>query len=111
MALTIRLRKQGRAKRPFFRMVVTDSRVKRDGCYIESIGWYNPMEKGEEKVCQINGERAEHWINNGATLSDSTADLLTRIVPDVMKRRAERLSARQDKARLARKARKAKKAA
>ena len=111
MALKIRLRKQGRTKRPFYRMVVTDSCVKRDGRYKEAIGWYNPMETGEEKVCQIDAERAEHWINHGAELSEGAEDLMNRIVPEVMKRRADRLIARKEKERLARKARKAKKAA
>lgn len=111
MAITIRLRKQGRAKRPFYRMVVTDSRVKRDGRYIEAIGWYNPMEKGEENVCQVKADRAEHWLNHGAEVSDSAESLLVRIAPEVMKRRKERLEARAKKAREARKARKAKKAA
>ena len=111
MAVTIRLRKQGRTKAPFYRIVVVDSRVKRDGRYTEVIGWYNPMQKGEENVCQIKAERAEHWINHGAVLTESAEKLMDRIVPDVMKRRRDRLDARATKARLARKARKAKKAA
>ncbi len=111
MALTIRLRKQGRSKRPFYRLVVTEAQVKRDGRYVESIGWYNPMEKGEEKVCKIDAERAEHWLNNGAVISESAESLFNRIIPEVMKRRAERLQARQNKLRLARRARKAKAAA
>ena len=111
MALTIRLRKQGRTKRPFYRMVVTDARVKRDGRYKEAIGWYNPMETGEEKVCQIDAERAEHWLNHGAELSESAEKLMERVIPEVMKRRTDRLKARQEKLRQARKARKAKAAA
>ena len=49
MALKIRLRQQGRAKRAFYRLVVTDSRAPRDGKYLEAVGWYNPVEVEQEQ--------------------------------------------------------------
>ncbi|MHC3993706.1 30S ribosomal protein S16 [Thiomicrolovo sp. ZZH C-3] len=63
---TIRLTRMGRKKQPFYRVAVTDSRKRRDGGWIELIGWYNPMTK-EQK---IDEERLNYWISVGATMSD-----------------------------------------
>jgi len=63
---TIRLTRMGRKKQPFYRLAVTDSRKRRDGGWIELIGWYNPMTK-EQK---IDEERLNYWLGVGATMSD-----------------------------------------
>ena len=65
---TIRLTRMGRKKRPFYRIAVTDSRKRRDGGWIELIGWYNPM--NEEKTLNIDEERLAYWLSVGAQMSD-----------------------------------------
>jgi small subunit ribosomal protein S16 len=65
---TIRLTRMGRKKMPFYRIVVTDSRKRRDGGWIESIGHYNPMIK--EDNLTVDSERMDYWIGVGAQMSD-----------------------------------------
>ena len=84
MALKIRLRKQGRTNRPFYRMVVTDSRNPRDGRYLESLGWYNPIETETEKVLSVKPDRIQYWLEKGAQLTEKTEALVSRAAPDVM---------------------------
>ena len=74
--VTIRLARGGAKKRPFFHVVVTDSRNRRDGRYIERIGFFNPIATGGEVRLQIDAERAAHWVNKGAQTSDRVAKLL-----------------------------------
>jgi small subunit ribosomal protein S16 len=74
--VVIRLARGGAKKRPFFSMVVTDSRNRRDGRFIERIGFYNPMASGNEQGLSINTERLAYWQNNGAQLSDTAARLV-----------------------------------
>ncbi len=74
--VTIRLARGGAKKRPFYHVHVTDSRNKRDGRYIERIGFFNPMAKGDEVRLKLDVERAEHWISKGAQPSDRVAKLL-----------------------------------
>lgn len=107
MALKIRLRKQGRTNRPFYRIVVTDSRSKRDGRYIESIGWYNPVEADTTKNLQLNGERVLHWLEHGAVLSENMENLVAQGAPDVMKWKKEKVLAHRAKVAAKRKAKKA----
>jgi small subunit ribosomal protein S16 len=64
----IRLTRMGRKKRPFYRIVVTDSRKRRDGGWIESIGFYNPMK--EDRNIELDEERLNYWIGVGAQMSD-----------------------------------------
>lgn len=64
MAVKIRLKRMGQKKRPFYRVVVADSRSPRDGKFIEEIGTYNPV--SEPKEFKINNEKAKQWIKNGA---------------------------------------------
>ncbi len=64
---TIRLTRMGRNKKPFYRIAVTDSRKRRDGGWIELIGYYNPM--GEVKVLKVDEERLDYWLSVGATMS------------------------------------------
>lgn len=67
----VRLTRMGRKKKPFYRIVVTDSRKRRDGGWIESIGYYNPMTQPAE--LKFDAERLEYWKSVGAKLSDRVA--------------------------------------
>ena len=68
MATVIRLTRMGRKKQPFYRIAVTDSRKRRDGGWIELIGYYNPM--NEEKTLKFDEERLDYWLSVGAKMSD-----------------------------------------
>lgn len=68
MATVIRLTKMGRKKKPFYRIVVTDSRKRRDGGWIESIGYYNPLT--EPSVVKYDTERLKYWVGVGAKMSE-----------------------------------------
>jgi small subunit ribosomal protein S16 len=72
----IRLRRMGAKKRPFYRIVVADSRSPRDGRFIEEIGTYNPLTDPAE--IKIDGERAKQWIQNGAQPTDTVRSLLKK---------------------------------
>ena len=72
----IRLRRMGAKKRPFYRIVVADSRSPRDGRFIEEIGTYNPLTDPAE--IKIDGERAKQWIKNGAQPTDTVRRLLKK---------------------------------
>ncbi len=74
--VTIRLSRGGAKKRPFYHVVVTDSRNPRDGRYIERLGFFNPVATGGEERLRINLERIEHWVSKGAQTSDRVASLL-----------------------------------
>jgi len=69
----IRLARGGRKKRPFYRVVAADSRMTRDGRFLEVLGHYNPI--SEPKEIKINTERVEYWLENGAQLSETVANL------------------------------------
>ncbi|STQ86333.1 30S ribosomal protein S16 [Helicobacter muridarum] len=73
MATVIRLTRMGRKKKPFYRIVVTDSRKRRDGGWIESLGIYNPI--ANPVVVKINKERLEYWKGVGAKMSERVATL------------------------------------
>lgn len=75
MAVKIRLRRMGTKKKPFYRIVVADSRSPRDGKFIEEIGYYNPLTAPKEVV--VDSEKANNWIKNGAKPTD-TVDRLFR---------------------------------
>jgi small subunit ribosomal protein S16 len=74
VAVRIRLKRMGKVRAPFYRIVVCDSRTKRDGRVIEEIGTYNP--KAEPSVIQIDSERARHWLGVGAQPSTPVAAIL-----------------------------------
>ncbi|MFT5500804.1 MAG: small subunit ribosomal protein S16, partial [Woeseiaceae bacterium] len=63
-------------KRPFYHLVVTDSRNRRDGRYIERLGFFNPLGKENEENIRIDLDRVDHWIGQGAKPSDRVASLL-----------------------------------
>ena len=71
----IRLTRGGAKKRPFYHVIVTDSRSARDGRNIERVGFYNPVAQGAEKRVELNLERIKHWVSTGAQLTDKVADL------------------------------------
>ena len=75
--VTIRLARGGAKKRPFYHIVVTDSRNKRDGRYIERIGFFNPIAAGAEVRLNVDKARADYWIDQGAKPSERVAKLLS----------------------------------
>lgn len=84
MALKIRLRQQGRRNRPFYRLVVTDMRTRRDGKYHEALGWYDPLAKEDAEQVFLNADRVQHWLDSGAILSDNVRALLKRNAPEIV---------------------------
>lgn len=74
--VTIRLARGGAKKKPFYSIVVTDSRRRRDSGYIERVGFFNPMAKGQEVRLNVNDERVKYWLSQGAKTSDRVAKLL-----------------------------------
>ena len=72
--LSIRLRRAGSTKKPYFRVVVTEGRSGRDGSFVENVGTYNPRSKPAEVA--INKARLEHWLKRGARPSDTVRTLL-----------------------------------
>ena len=77
MAVSIRLSRGGAKKRPYYRIVVADSRSSRDGKYLEQIGTYNPLlAKDDPTRVKLNEDRARHWLSVGAQASDRVARFL-----------------------------------
>jgi small subunit ribosomal protein S16 len=74
--VTIRLQRGGAKKAPFYQVVVADSRCARDKRFIENIGFYNPTARGQEEKLRLDLERVEHWVGEGASLSDRVANLV-----------------------------------
>ncbi len=81
----IRLARAGANKRPFFHIVVTDSRTKRDGRLIERVGYFNPIAKAHEKALHVDMERVAFWRARGAQTSDRVAQLLKRLAAETAK--------------------------
>ncbi|MBQ6266050.1 MAG: 30S ribosomal protein S16 [Clostridia bacterium] len=76
MAVKIRLRRMGAKKKPYYRIVVADSRYPRDGRFIEEIGTYNPIAQPAE--IKVDLEKASQWIANGAQPTDTVKELLKK---------------------------------
>lgn len=76
MAVRIRLKRVGAKKRPFYRIVVADSRSPRDGAFIEEIGYYNPTTN--PSTLSIKSERAKEWLQKGAQPSDTVKTLFVK---------------------------------
>ena len=76
MSVKIRLKRMGMKKKPFYRLVVTDSRSPRDGRFIEEIGYYDPMKQPAE--IKIDSEKAATWLKNGAQPTDTVRVLLKK---------------------------------
>src|SRR6266487_2370362 len=76
MSVSIRLRREGAKNRPYYKVVVADSRSPRDGKFIEIIGMYDPKKTGRNS--SLNVERAEYWISKGAQPSDTVRSLIKK---------------------------------
>ena len=76
--VVIRLARGGAKKRPFYNVVVTDSRNRRDGRFIERVGFYNPIARDGEEGLRIAHDRVSYWTERGARLSDTVAMLVKR---------------------------------
>ena len=74
--VTIRLSRGGSKKRPFYHLTVTDSRSARDGRYLERVGFFNPLARGQEERLRVEAERVQFWLDKGATTSDRVQSLL-----------------------------------
>ena len=74
--VTIRLARGGSKKRPFYHLTVTDSRSARNGRYIERVGFFNPVARGQEERLRLARERFDYWVAQGAQCSDRVAQLV-----------------------------------
>ena len=74
--VTIRMSRGGAKKRPYYTVVVTDSRNKRDGRCIERVGFFNPLAQGQEESLRLDMERIEHWVGQGAQTSERVTKLI-----------------------------------
>ena len=74
--LTIRLARSGAKKRPFYHISVADSRMPRDGRFVERVGYYNPIASGQEVRLEVDVERIDYWISKGAQPSERVLNLL-----------------------------------
>ena len=92
--LAIRLRRAGSKKRPFFRVVVADSRAARDSSFVEILGHYNPRTK--PALVDVNKERVDYWLGMGARPSDSVRTLMARHLTPTPPRRGRRRRRRRE---------------
>ncbi|AZT83059.1 MAG: 30S ribosomal protein S16 [Marinobacter sp.] len=74
--VTIRLARGGSKKRPFYHLTVTDSRKSRDGRFIERVGFFNPVARGQEERLRVDRDRVDFWLGQGAQATDRVAQLL-----------------------------------
>lgn len=74
--VSIRLSRGGSKKRPFYHLTVTDSRNSRDGRFIERVGFFNPVARGQEERLRVDQERYDYWVSKGAQSSDRVAKLV-----------------------------------
>lgn len=74
--VTIRLARGGSKKRPFYHLTVADSRSPRDGRYIERVGFFNPLARGQEERLRVDSDRIDYWLGQGAQTSDRVKTLL-----------------------------------
>lgn len=76
--VTIRMSRSGAKKRPYYNVVIADSRNKRDGRCIERVGFFNPRAQGQEETLRLDLERIKHWISEGAQTSERVAKLIAQ---------------------------------
>lgn len=74
--VTIRLSRGGSKKKPFYQVVVADSRSRRDGRYIERVGFFNPMARGQQERVRLDLERVDHWLSQGAQPTERAASVV-----------------------------------
>ncbi len=72
----IRLARGGAKRQPFYHIVVTDSRNRRDGRNIERVGFFNPVARGEDERLRLDRERIDHWVGRGARVSERVSHLM-----------------------------------
>ncbi len=94
--VVVRLAKSGAKKNPYYFITVADSRKPRDGAFIERLGFFNPSAKGSEERMRFNVDRLDHWISQGAQLSDKVKELAkdARLSPDDLQ---AKLDAKKDR--------------
>lgn len=86
--VVIRLSRGGTNKRPFYKIVVADRRASRDGCYLERVGFFNPIAAGGEKRLELNRERVNYWLDKGAQPSERVTSLLLESdKPEILEKR------------------------
>ena len=78
MAVKIRLTRMGSKKKPFYRVVVADSRSPRDGKFIEQIGYFNPLLESESDQVKLDAEKAKKWLDNGAQPTETVKALFKK---------------------------------
>ena len=94
MAVAIRLRREGALNRPYFKVVVTDTRSPRDGKFIEIVGTYDPKKPGNNSTLKL--DRIEHWISKGAQPSDTVRSLIKKNKnPEAAAKKAEATAAKK----------------
>ena len=94
--VVIRLSRGGTNKRPFYKIVVADRRASRDGCYLERVGFFNPIATGGEKRLEINSERVNYWLDKGAKPSERVTSLLCELnKPEILEKRRAKNTARK----------------
>ncbi len=76
--VVIRLARGGAKKRPFYRIVVADKRARRDGRFIEQLGFYNPEARGNDETFRVDSERLQYWLGEGAQMSERVAKLVKK---------------------------------
>ena len=96
--VVIRLSRAGAKKRPFYHVVVTDSRRRRDSNYIESIGYFNPVARGQEVRLHLETDRLAHWQGVGAQMSDRVKFLAKHFKAPAAKPVAPKAAQKEDKA-------------
>ena len=96
MAVKIRMRQQGRKNHQTFRLVACDTHVKRDGVYLENLGWYDPFLA--ENNAKVDEERLVHWLDRGAELTERAKHLIARTAPGVLKHWNDKNEAKKAKA-------------
>ena len=93
----IRLARGGAKKNPFYSIVATDSRKRRDSGYIERIGYFNPVARGQEVRLQLEEDRLSHWISQGAQISDRVKQLVREYRdPSIREKQLAKQSAKAD---------------
>lgn len=73
--VTIRLARTGSKKRPYYHITVADERCSRDGKFIERVGFFNPIARGQEERLRIDLDRIDHWVGEGAQMTDRVKSL------------------------------------
>ena len=76
--VVIRLARAGAKRKPFYHIIVADKRNRRDGRYIERIGFFNPVARGQEERVRLNRDRVDHWVKNGAQFSQRVETLVAQ---------------------------------